>query len=122
MAFGAFPLFLPLAITAFGGPEGYFGLAITAFGAFGFSVPKYYYRLGKMDKRSLDSLVKEVAVFKVFLAKCRVPSKNYRIKLPGDTKRENGPLRQSGKWDHQGGKTAHYHWGRKHYLINLRQI
>ena len=36
------PLFLPLAITAFGGPEGYFSLAIIAFGAFQFIVPKYY--------------------------------------------------------------------------------
>ena len=47
LAFGVFPLFLPLAITAFGGPEGYF--AIIAFGAFEFIVPKYYYRLGKME-------------------------------------------------------------------------
>ena len=51
------PLFLPLAITAFGGPEGYSRLALIAFGAFGFFVPKYYYRLGKMDKRSLDSFI-----------------------------------------------------------------
>ena len=29
MAFGVFPLFLPLAITALGGPEGDFTLAIT---------------------------------------------------------------------------------------------
>ena len=36
---------------------GYFGLAIIAFGAFGFKFPKYYYRLGQMDKRSLDSLI-----------------------------------------------------------------
>ena len=28
--FGVFPLFLPLAIAAFGGPEGYFSLAIIA--------------------------------------------------------------------------------------------
>ena len=35
-----FPLFLASAITAFGGPEGYFSLAITAFGAFQFIVPK----------------------------------------------------------------------------------
>ena len=34
-----------------------FSLAIIAFGAFGFSVPKYYYRLGNMDRRSLDSLI-----------------------------------------------------------------
>ena len=39
MAFGVFPLILPLAITAFGGPEGYYNLAIIAFGAFGFIVP-----------------------------------------------------------------------------------
>ena len=57
IAFGVLPLFLPLAITAFGGPEGSFSLAIIAFGPFGFIVPKYYYRLGKMDKRSLDSLI-----------------------------------------------------------------
>ena len=55
--FGVFLLFLLLASTAFGGPEGYFSLAIKAFGAFGFVVPKYYYRLGKMDKRSLASLI-----------------------------------------------------------------
>ena len=53
----SFPLFLLFAITAFGGPEGYFSLAIIAFGAFGFIVPKYHYRLGNMDKRSLDSLI-----------------------------------------------------------------
>ena len=40
------------AITGCGGPEGYFSLAIIAFGAFGFIVSKYYYRLGRMDKRS----------------------------------------------------------------------
>ena len=33
----------------------YFGLAIIAVGAFEFIVPNYFYRLGKMDKRSLDS-------------------------------------------------------------------
>ena len=49
LAFGVFPLFFPLAITAFGGPEGSFSLAIIAFGAFGFIVPKHYCRLGKMD-------------------------------------------------------------------------
>ena len=32
------PLFLLLAITAFGGPEGYFSLAIIAFGALEFSL------------------------------------------------------------------------------------
>ena len=53
----SFPLFLLFAITAFGGPESYFSLAIIAFGAFGFIVPKYHYRLGNMDKRSLDSLI-----------------------------------------------------------------
>ena len=37
-----FPAFLPIAITAFGDPEGYFRLAIIAFGAFGFIVPKYF--------------------------------------------------------------------------------
>ena len=51
-----FPLLLPLAITAFGGANGYFCLAIRAFGAFGFICPKYLYRLGKNGKRSLDSL------------------------------------------------------------------
>ena len=40
-----------------GGPEGYFSLAIIAFGASGFVVPKYYYRLGKMEKRGPDSLI-----------------------------------------------------------------
>ena len=34
------PLFLPPAITAFGGSEGYFSLAIIASGAFGFIAPK----------------------------------------------------------------------------------
>ena len=49
----SYPLFLPLAITAFGGPEGYCSLAIIAFGAFGFIVsPKEYDRLGQMDKDS----------------------------------------------------------------------
>ena len=56
-AFGVFPLFLSLAITAFGAPGGYFSLAIIAFGAFRPIVPKYSYRLGRMDKRSLDSLI-----------------------------------------------------------------
>ena len=50
-------MFLPLAITAFEGHEGYFTLAIIVFEGFGFIPPKYYYRLGKMDKRSLDSLI-----------------------------------------------------------------
>ena len=57
MAFGVFPLFPPLAITAFGGPGGYFNLAIIAFGAFEHIFPTYFYRVGKMDKRSLDSLI-----------------------------------------------------------------
>ena len=57
VAFGVFPLFLPLAITACGGSEGYFILAIITFGAFEFLVPKYYYHLGKMDKGSLGSLI-----------------------------------------------------------------
>ena len=54
IAFGVYPLFLLLAITAFGGPEGYFILAIIAFGAFELIS---YCRLGRMDKRSLDSLI-----------------------------------------------------------------
>ena len=41
IAFRVIPLFLLLAITAFGGPEGYCSLAIIAFGAFGFIVSKY---------------------------------------------------------------------------------
>ena len=41
LAFGVCPLFLPLAITAFAGPEGLFSLAMMAFGAFQFIVPKY---------------------------------------------------------------------------------
>ena len=51
MAFGVFPLLLPLANTAFGGHEAYFSLAIIAFGAFGFIVPKYYDRLGKREAK-----------------------------------------------------------------------
>ena len=47
LAFGDFPLFLPLAIPAFGSPEGCFSLAIIAFGAFEYIVPKCYCRLGK---------------------------------------------------------------------------
>ena len=39
LAFRVFPLFLLLAITALGGPEGYFGLAVAASGAFEFIVP-----------------------------------------------------------------------------------
>ena len=41
IAFGVIPLFLPLAITAFGVPKGYFSFAIIAFGAFGFIVPAF---------------------------------------------------------------------------------
>ena len=48
--------FLPLTVTAFGGPEGYSSLAIKAFEAFEFTVLEYYYRLRKMEVRSLDSL------------------------------------------------------------------
>ena len=51
------PSVLPLAITACGGPESYFSLAIIAFGALEFIVPEYYCRLGKMEKRSLTSLI-----------------------------------------------------------------
>ena len=40
----SYPPVFPLAIT-----EGYFSLAIIAFEAFEFIVPKYYYRLGKME-------------------------------------------------------------------------
>ena len=57
MAFGFFPLFLPSATTAFGGPEGNFSLAIIAFGAFQFIVPKYYYRLGKMEFKESRLLI-----------------------------------------------------------------
>ena len=49
VAHGVSLLFLPLAITAF-----YFSLAIIAFGAFGLIV---HCRLGKMDKRSLESAI-----------------------------------------------------------------
>ena len=51
IAFGVFPLLLPLAITAFGGPEGCSSLEIIAFGTFERIVPKYYYRLGKWTIR-----------------------------------------------------------------------
>ena len=47
---------LPLAITAFGSPEGYSSLAIIAFGAFELIVPRSFL-LGKSDKRSLESLI-----------------------------------------------------------------
>ena len=64
IAFGVFLLFLPLAITACRGPEGYFSLAIIAFGAFQSIVPKCYYRLGKWNLGSRTSLFNEVTVFK----------------------------------------------------------
>ena len=48
---------LPLAITVFGGLEGYSGLAIIAFGAFQFIVPKYYYRSGKMEFKESSLLI-----------------------------------------------------------------
>ena len=48
LVFGVFPLFLPLAITAFGSPKGYSSLAIVAFGAFESTVPKYDCRLRKV--------------------------------------------------------------------------
>ena len=52
-------MFLPLAITVFGGPGGgYFSLAIIAFGAFGFMVPDYYYRLGKTEIEESSLLLK----------------------------------------------------------------
>ena len=58
---GVFLLFLPLAITAFGSPEGDFSLAIITFRAFQFVVPKYSYRLGKMEfKESSLPVYKEV--------------------------------------------------------------
>ena len=66
-----------LAITAFGGPEGYFSLAIKAFEAFELTVPKYLHRLGKRVKRSLASLISAIhlwgrsgrAIFRQFSAK-----------------------------------------------------
>ena len=74
-SFGVYPLFLPLAIKAFGGPGGYLSLAIIAFDTFQSIVPKYYYRLGKWNLRSLASLFKEVTVFKgkrcLPFAKCK---------------------------------------------------
>ena len=57
IAFGVFPLFLPVAIPAFGGPEGYFSLAIIASGAFQFIVPNYYCRLGKMEFEESSLLI-----------------------------------------------------------------
>ena len=57
MVLGVFPLFLPSAMTALEGTEGCFSLAIIAFRAFEFIVRKYYYFLGQVGKRSLDSLI-----------------------------------------------------------------
>ena len=51
------PRFLPLAIAAFGGPEGYFSLAIIAFGALAIIVPKYNYRLGKKEVKESRLLI-----------------------------------------------------------------
>ena len=50
----SFPSVLPLAITAFRGSEGHFGLAIIAIGAFGLFVPSTL--IAKWKLRSLDSL------------------------------------------------------------------
>ena len=61
---GVFLLFLPLAIAVFGVLEGYFSLTITALGEFEVVVPKYKNVWGKWELRSLDSLFKEVTVFK----------------------------------------------------------
>ena len=47
IAFGVFPLFLPIAITTFGGPEGYISLAIIGFGAFQFHCPQILVLLRK---------------------------------------------------------------------------
>ena len=44
-------------MTAFGGPEGYLSLAIIAFEAFGFIIPKYYYRFGKMEFKESSLLI-----------------------------------------------------------------
>ena len=57
IAFGVSSLFLSLAITALGGSESYLILAIIAFGAFEFIVPKYYYRLGKMESKQSSFLI-----------------------------------------------------------------
>ena len=65
-SFASLSLSLPLALAAFGGPEGNFSLAIRAFGAFEFIVPKYYYRLGKTENKESSRLIfKEFTVFKV---------------------------------------------------------
>ena len=88
IAFGASPLFLALAITAFGGPEGYFSLAILAFGAFGLMVPKYYYCLGKMENKEsglLTSRRKKAHKHKLFaLVTSRWPW-DKRLVVPGLT-------------------------------------
>ena len=52
-----FPSPLPVATTAFGGPEGYFSLAIIAFGAVVFIVPKIQYRIGKMEIKESRLLI-----------------------------------------------------------------
>ena len=57
IAFGVIPLFLLLAITAFGGLEGCFSLAIIALGAFEFIVPKCYSRLGKREMKESRLLI-----------------------------------------------------------------
>ena len=75
MAVEVFPLFLPPAIAAFGGPEGYFSLAIIAFGAFRFIVPEYQYRLGKIKFKESRLLIyhsfqnhytHKIMIFKLF--------------------------------------------------------
>ena len=48
---------LPLAITVFGGAEGYSILAIIAFGAFQVIVPKYDCRLAKMEFKESRLLI-----------------------------------------------------------------
>ena len=53
-SFGVFPLFLLLAITAFGGLK---AILTCDHSTWSIIVPKYYYRFGKMEMRSLDSLI-----------------------------------------------------------------
>ena len=53
----SFPRFLPLEITAFGGPEGYFSPAIIAFGPSEFIVPKFYNRLGQLNGQEESRLL-----------------------------------------------------------------
>ena len=55
-AFGIFPLFLPLAITAFGGPERSFSLAIIALGALELIFSKYSCGLGKKTEEEESRL------------------------------------------------------------------